>query len=280
VGSKGSFAKKWRWDVLVTFTRYQNKIIKLNDLPYFDDINSIVRNQVGHPIGSFFGYQIAGIFRDDADVAKSAAQPDALPGRFKYADTNGRDSTGKLTGIPDGKIDDADRVFYGSPHPAFTLGMNIGITYGNFDLSTFFYGSFGNQIYDAMKIFREVSPFGGTGSYLKAALYESWTPERKNTSVPIAETSQNFSNNGVWNSYGLENGSYLRNKSLILGYTLPRKVLDRIKVERLRVYVQAVNLFTLTRYSGIDPEVNAAGVDFGNYPNNQKQFLIGLTLGL
>ncbi len=295
LGSKGSFSKNWRWDLLVTFSHYKNKIIKLNDIPYFDDLFGIIRNEVGYPVSSFYGYKIIGLFQDSSDVAKSPVQLHAAPGRFKYADTNSRDSTGKLTGIPDGKIDDADRIHFGNPHPDFTIGINIGFTFKNFDFSAFLYGSFGNDVLNLIRLETDVAPFrDGLGPASKTALYDSWTPERKNAHAPIPEIYDNFSNRGSINSYPLENGSYLRNKSLMLGYTFPRSVLNKIKVERLRIYVQAVNLFTITKYSGLDPELyetgvptlpseatnSVFGVDSGNYPNNQKQFLFGVTLGL
>ena len=115
--------------------------MKLNDIPYFDGtVSTVLRNEVGYPIGSFYGYKIIGLFRDDADVAKSPVQEAAKPGRFKYLDANG-----------DGKISDADRIHFGNPNPEFTLGLNIGINYKNFDFSTFFYGSFGNDVFNSYK---------------------------------------------------------------------------------------------------------------------------------
>jgi TonB-linked SusC/RagA family outer membrane protein len=294
VGSRGSLSKEIGWDFLLTFSHYDNKIIRLTDIPYFDDFDSKIRNEVGYPVGSFFGYKIIGLFIDDADVGKSPVQPDAAPGRFKYADTNGRDVNGKITGKPDGFIDDADRLHLGSPHPDFTLGVNIGFHYKNLDFSTFFYGSFGNTVANDIKGVTDIAPYlYGVGS--KDALYNSWGPDNKNTTIPIPELSFNFSNGGSgWNSYPLEDGSYLRNKSIMLGYTLPEKQLQHLHLDRLRIYIQVVNLFTITSYSGLDPELykspispsssfatnSVFGIDFGNYPNNQRQFLIGLNLGL
>lgn len=296
IGSKGHFSKDWKWDVLLTFSHYNNKIIELNDLPYFDDLYGIVRNEVGHPISSFFGYKVIGLFQDEADVTKSPVQLDAAPGRFKYADTNGRDAAGKLTGKPDGHIDDADRIHYGNPHPDFTLGINIGISFKNFDFSTFLYGSFGNDVLNFVRAGNDIKSFpDGLGPASKTALYDSWTPERRNAHAPKAEVIANFSNGAYQSiplSYPMEKGSYLRNKSLMLGYTFSRNTLDKIKVEKLRIYIQAVNLFTLTKYQGLDPELansgalswqstkSVFGIDQGNYPNNQQQFLFGLTIGL
>jgi len=293
VGSKGKFSKNLQWDVLATFTHYKNRITQLNDIPYFFDNGGLIKNEVGYPISSFFGYQIIGFFADINDINKSPVQPASKPGRFKYADTNHRDSaTGKLTGMPDGNIDEADRVHFGNPHPDFTIGLNIGLTYKNFDFSTFLYCSVGNDVWNRSRSLLEVSPFSiGT----KTALYDSWTPTHKNARAPVLETSHNFSTNAEINSYGIEDGSYLRNKSLILGYTFSSKSLAKIKFERLRVYAQVVNLFTITRYTGLDPELSRSngiqlnqpgfsnsffGIDHSNYPGNQKQFLVGINLGI
>ena len=126
-------------------------------------------------------------------------------------------------------------------------------------------------------------PFGAIlTAKSKAALYNSWTPQHQNATVPVEETSFNFSNGATPSSYYLEDGSYFRNKVLTLGYTLSKKTLQKIKIENLRIYLQAVNLFTITKYSGLDPELSggsdAFGFDFGNYPNNQKKYLIGLNV--
>jgi TonB-linked SusC/RagA family outer membrane protein len=272
IGSKGRFSKNSGWDLLLTFSHYDNKIVKLNDVPFFDQMFGIVRNEVGYPISSFFGYEVIGFFEDDADVAKSPTQTAAAPGRFKYLDANG-----------DHKITSEDRVHFGNPNPKFTLGLNLGFHYANFDFATFFYGSFGNDIFNTYRSRMDI--YGGPHS--KTALYDSWTPGHHNAAAPIAEISSNFSNGGsggVPNSYDLEKGSYFRNKTMIIGYSLPKSLLQKLKIERFRIYIQAVNLFTVTNYSGLDPELSggssAFGIDlFGNYPNNQKQYLVGFNLG-
>jgi hypothetical protein len=270
---------------MLTFSHYKNEIVRLNDLPFFEEFglyaqNPLIRNEIGYPISSFFGYKIIGFFRDDDDVAKSPKQADAAPGRFKYldADTNGH-------------ITDGDRVHFGNPNPKFTLGLNIGFTYRNFDFSTFFYGCFGNDIFNSYRSLTDnySSPWY---SKSKIALYDSWTPQHQDATAPLQENDFNFSNAAVINSYALEDGSYLRNKTMIFGYSFPKKWLQKIKIERFRIYLQAVNLFTITNYSGLDPELSGMfdtatgarrfgfGIDaFGDYPNNQKQYLIGLNLG-
>ncbi len=265
LGTKGNFSKEWSWDANVTFSAYKNTILKLSALSYlnFDSLQlnntALVRNEVGHPVGSFYGYKIIGYFNDAEDVSKSPVQDAAAPGRFKYLDANG-----------DGHITDSDRVFIGNPNPKFTLGVNIGINYKSFDFSTFFYGVFGNDV---------VNEFAPSG---KTSLYDSWSPQNMTPKAPIVENDNNFSNWATVNSYQIEKGSFLKNKSTILGYTLPKKSLDKIGVNRFRIYVQVANLFTITKYTGLDPEIpgfsKAFGLDGGTYPNNQIQYLMGLDL--
>jgi hypothetical protein len=129
-----------------------------------------------------------------------------------------------------------------------------------------------------------VPSFGGAKSH--TALYDSWTPSHQNAKAPIQETTQSFSTNSVPNSYFVEKGSYLRLKNVQIGYTLAANNLQKLGVNRLRVYISAANLFTVTKYSGVDPEVGtssetgqqtAYGVDDGSYPS-QRTFLLGLNL--
>ncbi|MFI5187135.1 MAG: SusC/RagA family TonB-linked outer membrane protein, partial [Chitinophagales bacterium] len=282
VSSKGKFSKNWSWDGTLTFTSYRNRIAKLNGLPFLDDVfqntGGLVRNAVGYPIGSFYGYKIIGFFRDAEDIVKSPQQEAASPGRFKYLDANG-----------DGVINEADEIHFGNPNPKFTLGFNGAINYKNFDFSTFIYGSFGNDVLNSLADITDI--FASQPSIKsKTALYNSWTPDHQNAKAPIVENNLNFSNSEVVNSYGLEKGTYVKNKSLMLGYTFTKGWVQKIKIERLRVYVQVVNLFTITNYNGLDPELpvlppgataySSFGIDYGNYPNNEKQYLIGINLNL
>ncbi len=124
----------------------------------------------------------------------------------------------------------------------------------------------------------------GNTAKSKALLYDSWTPQYTDAKIPIIENDFNFSNLADVISYFVEDGTYFRNKSMILGYTLPKSFLQKFKIEKLRVYIQAVNLFTITKYSGLDPELpgnnGGFGLDFGNYPNNQKQYIFGISMNL
>jgi hypothetical protein len=279
LGSKGNFSKNFSWNFNTTFTSYKTRVLKLNDVAYFDNFDpyhptgsgSLVRNEAGYPIGSFFGYKIIGFFRDTADINKSPVQESAAPGRFKYLDAN-----------KDGIIDPSDRVHFGNPNPKFTLGMNIGFTFKQFDFSTFSYWSYGNDVLNIVKNNLDIFPGTYPAPHSVTALYDSWTPAHQNAKAPLVEINQNFSNNGTFNSYPLEKGSYFRNKTMILGYTLSAGTLQKFKIEKFRVYAEVVNLFTITNYSGLDPELSgtssAFGIDYGNYPNNQRQYLLGINM--
>lgn len=295
-----------KFNATLTFTSYNNKIISLADgVDYFDQEGRrfsgsyVVRNSVGHSIGQFFGYKVAGFWNSQEEINAANAkaqqssgnsatvyQSDVAVGRFRYADTNG-----------DGVVTSDDRTYLGNPNPKFSYGINLGANYKNFDFSIFFYGSQGNDIWNNVKWWTDFnSNFQGAKSH--TALYDSWTPENHNAKAPIQETVGSFSSSNVPNSYFVEKGSYLRAKNTQLGYTFPAGILKKIKVEKLRIYLQAANLFTITKYSGLDPEIGTTsntnntsggssnqsfstgtsfGIDEGVYPN-QRQFLIGLNL--
>jgi TonB-dependent starch-binding outer membrane protein SusC len=260
------------------FTTYNNEITKVAEgVDFFDwggsRIGGFVRNEVGHPISSFYGYQVDGLFRDWNEVSEAPRQDGAEPGFFRYADVSA-DTANAITPL--------DRTYIGNPNPDFTYGINLAFTWRNFDLTTFLYGSQGNDIFNWNKWWIDFWPsFQGVKS--KDLLYNSWTPERPNATVPKASNKSNFSTNAVPNSYYIEDGSYLKMKNIQLGYSLPTTLLDRVSIKSLRVYVQAVNLFTITKYSGLDPEIAGEdrnfGVDYGNYPN-VKQFIFGVNLVL
>ena len=280
-GSKGGL----KFDVTGLVTTYNNKIVSIPGTGYFSTAGSrngnIVRNQVGHAVGAFYGYQVLGLFQSDADVAKSPTQDGAQPGRFKYADIN-----------KDGKITSDDRTYFGNPNPKFTYGLNLTVSYKGFDFTTFFYGSQGNDIFNGTKIFTDF-PQLFKGGLSKEAALNSWTPTNPGAKVPKLENAASFSTTTVINSYYLEKGSYLRNKLMSLGYTIPNSKLSRFGIDKFRIYVQAINLFTITKYSGLDPELqssdpndqsggingasNSFGIDYGNYPHT-AQYLVGVNV--
>lgn len=262
----------------LAMTTYTNEITKIAEgVTFFDQggsttrIQAANRNMVGHPMSAFFGYHILGLYQTAAEVTESPTQDGAGPGRFKFQDSDGND-----------KINPDDRVFIGDPNPKVTFGLNLNFTYKNFDLTGYLYASQGNDIFAWNRYFVDFWPaFQGQKS--KALLYDSWTPERPDAKTPIASNTSNFSTMTQVHDYYIEDGSYVRLKNLQLGYTLPESVMSKINVKSLRVYVQAINLFTITNYSGMDPELGgddrAFGADTGNYPT-VKQFVFGLNLVL
>jgi len=276
---RGTVINDLDFDVTATLSRYDNEVVNIPG-GYFDikgsRIGNLVRIQEGQPVGTFFGYEVIGIFKDDEEVANSPTQTAAAPGRFKYRDVNG-----------DEQITSADRTFYGNPNPDFTYGLNINASYKNFDFSSVFYGSQGN---DNMNFVRYYTDFMSTseGKGRSNVLLNAWTPTNTNTKVPMLDYAPNFSTNSVPNSYYLEDGSFFKCRSLVLGYTLKPALLEKFMINRLRVYIQGANLFTLTKYAGLDPEISGTlggsnesasfGIDLGNYPGNQAEWLFGLTV--
>jgi TonB-dependent starch-binding outer membrane protein SusC len=241
-------------------------------------IGSLSRNIVGSPLDLFYGYKVIGLFRDAADVSSSPRQDGAAPGFFKFAnlDETSVDPLNNNRQV----IDSKDRTIIGNPNPKFTYALNLNFTLKRFDLSAFFYGSEGNDIYNFNKWWTDFWPsFQGQKS--TDLLYNSWTSSNTGAKVPKASNNSNFSTNTQSTSYYIEDGSYLRLKSLQLGYTLASGISSRIHIQSLRIYLQAVNLFTLTKYSGIDPEIGDSGlsygIDSGTYPV-AKQFIFGLQL--
>lgn len=291
INSHFNLTRDLRLDAGITFTQYKNTITKeTNGSDYFLSDGrrfgqGFIMNQVGHPTSQFYGYKIAGFFNTQADVdnadayakkisgnASATYEQDEAVGRFKYVDVNG-----------DGVITDDDRTFLGSPHPDFTYGINIGLTYKNFDFSAFFYGVQGNQVWDQMKYWTDLYPtFTGAKSY--SALNDSWTPTHMNAANPQVDSRAFFSTTTPPTSYYVENGSYLRAKYMILGYTFDKSLLNKVGITSLRLYVQATNLFTITKYPGVDPEIGSTntgvsdfGIDEGAYPHT-KQYIFGLNV--
>ncbi len=271
---RGNIKDDLRFSIGANITTYKNLVVEIPGPGYFDAastqvLGNVVRNQEGRAVSSFFGYDVIGLFKDAADVTGSPTQTDAAPGRFKYRDVDG-----------DGKITPDDRTFIGNPNPDFTYGLNLALSYKAFDFSTILYGSQGNEVHNQILNYTHFfSTYAGGKSN---ATLNAWTPENTNATVPKLESQGSFSSSGVANSYYIEDGSYLRLSSLMIGYTINPVVLQKYGINRLRLYCQATNLFTITGYSGLDPELSgsssAFGVDYANYPNNQKNFLFGLNV--
>lgn len=279
------------FNITGTMTTYNNKIVRVSDdANYFWGTATsrfdgpITRSEVGHSLGEFYGYQIVGFWnnQDQINAANASAQKitndpnaayqqDVKVGRFKYKDVNG-----------DGIITSADRTFLGNPNPKVTAGLNLGVTYKNFDASVFLYGSFGGQLWNSVKYWRDFyASFGTAKSY--TALNDSWTPTNQNAKAPIQELDASTSSGATPNSYFVENGTYVRLRNAQIGYTFNINSLKKVGIQKLRIYASATNLFTLTGYSGVDPELGGStkdfGIDEGSYAS-PRTFIFGVNFSL
>ena len=223
----------------------------------------------GYALYTFWGYEYDGIYKSEQEIAETLYGTDLRSspcsvGDAKYKDLNGPD------GRPDGKIDDYDKTDLGNPFPWLTYALNLGVEWKGIDLQLFFQGVSGNEIFNAVRLRTE-----GTGNEatLSTTMRNVWTPANPDGNIPNPFGSPN---NRLDSSRLIEDGSYLRLKNLQLGYTLPSKWTEKIKMSRCRIYFSANNLFTLTGYTGYDPEVGG-GVDYGNYPQS-RTFMLGLNI--
>jgi len=239
----------------------------------------INRTQVGQPLASFFGRVATGIYRSAEEVAAGPDQGFASPedgvGRLRYADLNG-----------DNIINDDDRDFIGNPHPDFTFGLNLNAAYKNWDISAFFAGTIGNDIYNFDRIFTDFPTFFNGNR--NARVLDSFDPVTNPNGSAPALSATLLNNETSPNSFFVEDGSFVRLKNLSIGYNFPSVLTDSWGIDGLRLYVTATNLFTITDYSGIDPEIqptngaNSAltlGVDQNTFPLSQL-FTIGANLKL
>ncbi|MEO6000407.1 MAG: TonB-dependent receptor [Chitinophagaceae bacterium] len=230
---------------------------------------ALTRTAVGQAIGSFFGFKTAGIFQNQKDidsyVGKSGKpiQPAAKPGDFRWTDVNG-----------DGQITEADRTFIGNPIPVWSYGFSFNASWKNFDLLVFGQGVAGNQIFQGLRRL-DLS----TANWQTTVL-DRWRGEGTSNSEPrlsVKDPNKNFSNPS---DYHLENGDYFRIKTLQVGYSLPKTIINKAGLKTVRVYLSSNNLLTVTKYSGYDPEIGGSsyGIDRTVYPQS-RSLLVGLNVG-
>ncbi|MFN9380463.1 MAG: SusC/RagA family protein, partial [Bacteroidota bacterium] len=262
--NRGNLGSKLTYELTLNNAFLHNEITKLADgIPFFDGGSyrgiAPIRNQPGYGLSEFFGYKMIGYFNSKAEVDASK-QPGAGIGRFKYEDVNG-----------DGQITPADRTFIGSPIPKFTGGANFNVGYKNLHAEIYLYTSIGNKIFNQSKWFTDFfGSFEGSAKGIRAL--DSWTPALGNDAkAPIWESASNISTNGAANSWYVEDGSFLRIQRLAMYYDFDSSLLKRLKLSRLSVGVSANNIWTLTKYTGLDPMVGGGadtnfGIDVGNYP--------------
>ena len=266
----------FNYGVGLNLSSVKNKAITLNgDYIYTGSHNGdyIIRNEAGQLISQFYGYVVDGIFQNETEVRSYTSQtgelmqPNAQPGDFRYKDLNN-----------DGTIDENDKTYIGNPFPDLMMGINLNASWKNFDFLAQFYGTFGNDIYNLNKD----RYFGTDGQNVIAGTYEkAWRPDNTNTDVPRLSVNDANGNHNKPSTFFVEDGSYMRLKLLQIGYTLPKSVLGPKMTARISLSAQ--NLFTITGYSGMDPEtaamgsVTEAGIDWTGYPN-PRTFLLGVNL--
>ena len=255
---------KFNYSIDANVSYIKNELTQLNggDPIYGDRVVS----KEGLPLFTFWGYKYQGVYQSDEEAEAH------LPGYTKDGSVNpyhaGDAIFADLNG--DGKIDDNDKTDLGNSFPKLTYGLNLACDYKGFDLSLFFQGVTGNKIYNAL---RERLEGNGTECSLSKDMSDVWTAE--NPTGTIANPKGN-SDNMANSSRFIENGSYLRLKNLQLGYNFNKNLVQKIGLNKLRVYAQMSNVFTITKYNGYDPEVGS-GVDYGNYPQ-ARTLLFGMNL--
>lgn len=261
-----NFAGKFNWQTDINATYNRNRIIDLNsDVPSY--INQIKNSYVtmlanGYPINVFYGYVTDGIFQNENEVSAHADQPGAEPGDIRYRDLNN-----------DGVINDSDRTVIGNPNPTWLFSMNNTLEWNGLELSIYLQGVAGNKIYNANNIDNT-----GMAAALNqtTAVLKRWTGEGTSNTMPRAVFGDPNQNCRVSDRF-VEDGSYLRVKNITLAYSFPKKWMERIHLEGIRLALSCDNVATISKYSGFDPEVSINGIDASLYPI-PRTFSIGLNV--
>ena len=269
----------FKWSTSLNIALNREKVLDLGDDEYFytngsggalgAGFNETGIVKVGEPLGNFYGYVFDGIYQNEAEAKALGLTKDDV-GSVKFKDLNG-----------DNKITTEDRTIIGNANPDFIFGIGNDFSYKNFDLSFMFQGTYGNDVYNLLKVtFSELPSNSNNTGNAFAFVKDSWRGEG------TSNTQQAF-NKGVGPSSSrfVEDGSYIRLKNLTFGYTLPKSVTSKWGISNLRFYLSGQNLFTITGYSGYDPEVSSRtgnynlGFDGGSYPAT-RSYTFGLNLTL
>jgi TonB-linked SusC/RagA family outer membrane protein len=255
------------WDGNFNMSMYRNKLVTLND--EVSVIGGDFRLIEGQPMGVYYGYVCDGIFQTADEVSNHAIQEGKGVGRLKYRDIDGN-----------GVVDEADRCIIGDPNPDLGLGLTLTANYKNWTFTTFFSGEFGFDIYNGTRKQLEFMTYGNLYTNRGIDVLNAWTPENTGASIP-ALTTVDDNNETRMSSYFVEDGSYLKCKYMKLGYKFDKKWMEYIGLSSFSLYAQVENIFTITSYKGLDPEVPlstyGARIDNGPYPR-ARTFSVGLNV--
>lgn len=276
----------FNWSLTLNASYLENEVLELfNNQPV--DFGFATRLAVGQPIGAFFGYVTDGIFQNQAEVDAHATQPNARPGDIRFVDLSGGAGPDGILGTADdlpvdGMINDADRTFIGKALPDWQGGLISDMSYKGFTLNAYLQFTYGNDIYNNNLAFAEGlnSVFAPT----QRAFDNAWRQEGDGNDIPRIVNGDPANNRRASDRF-LEDGSFLRLKTLTLAYNFPKATINSIGLERLRLYVSGTNLITITNYSWFDPEVNtfgnsnvALGTDFLTFPQ-ARSVVFGINVG-
>lgn len=281
-----NYHNKWKavnFSINLNLSTYKNEVLSLGGgepiMGGEQRLGYTTKTMVGHSIGEFFGYVVDGVFQNQREVdeanallAEGVYYQDIMTraGDFKFKDLNG-----------DGRITGEDRTFIGSPHPDFTYGINLSAEYRQFDFSIFFQGSQGNDIFNVFKYYthQNTGYFNAPAGMLENAWHGEGT---SNTQFQVSASTAN--NNLRASSWYVEDGSFLRIKTLQLGYNLNKSLCRKVGISSCRIYIGGQNLYTFTRYSGLDPELADlsgsplnSGIDFAKYPQ-ARTIMTGISI--
>ncbi|MCG8321958.1 MAG: TonB-dependent receptor [Cytophagales bacterium] len=267
----------FRYDISANISSIKNEVTSLgNNQDYIQHNNAVrgilnpLRTEVGHALYSFYVFETGGIFQSTEEVNAHQGpdgdliQPLAQAGDLRFVDQNG-----------DGRLNEDDRVFKGDAFPDFTYAVNARFEYKGFDLTLFFQGVENVKVFNGLK-FSTLKPTQGYN--MLSDIQDAWSPANPGSAIPGISLNDDNNNFGTVSDWYLEDASYLRLKNLTLGYSLPMPLVDNAGIGHLRIYLTATNLFTITEYTGLDPEVIVGnGIDVGRYPQS-RSFIAGINL--
>lgn len=274
VGYKGN-AGDFTYSANVNLTFQKNKLLSIGGTTDYLS-GSVSRSVIGQPFGQFYGYVYDGIFQSNEEVlahvgtdGTTVLQPNAKAGDMRFRNVNN-----------DNKLNDEDRTFIGNPNPSLIYGGNINLGYKGFDLSVYFQGVTGNDLWvNTKRLYRRTSET----NLLEKAYTNAWRQEGDKTDIPRISRTDDNNDNYRASSWYVESGAFCKVKNIQLGYTLPKNVMNHIKfIESINIYCNVENAFTFTNFEFTDPEVtnghpNSLGIEDLRYPNSRK-FMIGLNV--